>query len=56
MKKSVSSSAARSGDVEEEVSEGASLERRAEGRMRGILVAREESVLEGQFDFLFGSS
>lgn len=55
MKKSVSSSAARSGDVEEEVSEGASLDWRPEGRGRGILAAGEESTLD-QSDFLFGSS
>jgi hypothetical protein len=59
MKKSVSSSTARSGDVEDEVSDGASLESRAEGRGReGILAGGEEegSGFEVQFDFLFGSS
>ena len=59
MKKSVSSSTARSGDVEDEVSDGASLESRADGRgQEGILAGREEEGLgfEVQFDFLFGSS
>jgi len=41
MKKSVSSSAARSGEVEDEVSEGASLENRAENRGRGITTAAD---------------
>lgn len=44
MKKSVSSSAARSGDVEVEDSEGASLENRAAGRMRGILKGKEKVI------------
>lgn len=53
MKKSVSSSAARSGDVDPEVSEGAALEHRPASRSRCILVG-VGSLFEVRFNIFFG--
>lgn len=53
MKKSVSSSAARSGDVDPEVSEGAALGDRPATRGRGIFVADTGVAVGDRFDILF---
>lgn len=52
MKKSVSSSAARSGDVDPDVSEGAVLEHRPSSRERSIFVIDFGEILVVWFDFM----
>jgi hypothetical protein len=54
MKKSVSSSPARSGDVDPEVSEGATLGDQPISRARAIFVAGDASGSVGRFEVLLG--